>query len=344
MAAGQRSDALVAYTRRIVELERELDMARREQGLSEVQRRPQTHTQPDVSPLLAAAQRNEETIARLEARLKQGEAVIRESQETAERLVDELTKQQQELNEVVRSKDREIAALKESLAQLQGRGNYPPGDVEASLRSAQLSNEALRVDLHTAQAECSRLQLQYDRLLTEHSNTLPRHTRLSVSPTTNVTVYPRPGSAHEWVKKGELCGVQEDFGSLYRRYVMLRDEKGVSEEAVRAVSRVREMEEDMEQARELVAQLRHDIEALLGWRVEFYGSSILLTMKYSSLSLELVRNTVGLSPEYRLAPSFLLRKALQHPEATHYLTQSKSFPAFLACLLLDYTGNTQLHY
>lgn len=325
---------VVNYVKRIVQLQRELEEAKKERRETAV-----VGNQPSV------AQANDTTAAELQLaqveieslthRLSTTESALKETKDTVQRLSTELQLREEDLiraHETIREKNAAI----QQLAIASRAGKEESSDPAQALRAAVAQNEALLVELQRVKDQCLRLQQQVRELEKPQWKPTLRISR----PLTRVEIHPQLPILQETVPKTALCGVQEDYTNLHRRYQRLRDETGVSEEAAIAMGRVRELECKLNAAKELVALLRHDVEELFGWRVEFYGSSLLLTMKYSNVSLELVRNAAGQTPEYRLASSPIVRKSLQHPQATHFLTQAKSFPCYLAFLLLDFVANS----
>ena len=320
-AIVKESEAVLVYIRRIAELQRRV---------STLQSSPAPPVQVPTEP--SSQSQSHHQVAALTAHIHTLETQLAASQAQASTYALDLKHQHEEvfrLTTQLREKETQIAGLFASLAKLErqiiGTGTHPVG-LEEEVRKAISSNEDLQRELYETQAKMAALRLRVAEL--EEELTWPHAKQLSIRRTEPVSVLPAPPHCPLVDSKAALTGVQLDFAQLYRKYISIRDKAGIEETFAAALGRIQELEEKLATARSLVSQLRYDIEAVLGWRVELCGQSLFLTMKMSGLSIELVREE-----GYRAVPGVLLTKGLE-TSACGYLTQVRSWPGFLACTLL----------
>lgn len=321
-AIVKESEAVLVYIRRIAELQRRLSTL---QSSSPALPVPVPTEPPSQS-------QSQHQVAALTAHIHTLETQLAASQAQASTYALDLKHQHEEvfrLTAQLREKETQIAGLFASLAKLErqmiGTGTYPVG-LEEEVRKAIGSNEDLQRELYETQAKMAALRLRVAEL--EEELRWPHARQLSIRMAEPVCVLPAPPHCPLVDSKTALSGVQLDFTQLYRKYISIRDKAGIEETFAVALGRIQELEEKLAMARGLVSQLRYDIEAVLGWRVELCGPSLFLTMKLSGLSVELVREE-----GYRAVPGALLTKGLE-TSACGYLTQARSWPGFLACTLL----------
>lgn len=318
-AIVKESKAVLVYIRRIAELQRRL---------STLQTSPALSTPVPTDP----PHQSNQQITALTAHIHTLETQLSASQAQASTYALDLKHQHEEvfrLTSQLREKDTQIAGLFASLAKLErqiiGTGTYPVG-LEEEVRKAVSRNEDLQRELYETQGKVTGLRVRIGEL--EEELRWPHIKQLAVRRTEPVCVLPAPPHCPLVDSKAALTGAQLDFLQLYRKYMSIRDKAGIEETFAAALGRIKELEEKLAKARSLVNQLRYDIEAVLGWRVELCGQSLFLTMKTSGLSIELVREE-----GYRAVPGALLTKGLE-TSACEYLTQVRSWPGFLACTLL----------
>ena len=243
-------------------------------------------------------------------------------------------KQQQELvfrlSSQLKDKEKQVSGLLESLARLESRvmsqTTYPES-IGEDIKKAVEGNRELMKEVSVVQGKSVAMRLRIEEL--EAREKWRGERSLGLWRCQGVEVRPREKKCPIGEGKQEICGVQLDFTQLHRKYIRLRDQLGTEESLATALGHIQLLEENLSLARQLVAQFRLDIEQVLGWRVELCGKSLFLTLISTGMSLELVREG-----GYRAVPGSLLRKGLEMEGACRYVTQARSWPGFLAYMML----------